>query len=393
MDRDPLFETTRSREHGWVTFIVVAAALLGTLLVISRVVDAQSQARPVALLDSSPIQHSLGGSSYDPESQVLPGVWALAIATAVPQEQAVAAEPSTAEALPAPPAQEVAEEAAPPPAEESVSEEPPAAVEEAPPPAPPPPPAPRITAPPPALSARSAAVMERSCGELVWGLRERERLAPASLTKIMTALVVADRADLNSIVVSNISASQLARTTGSSTMGLEPGMRVTVRDLIYGLMLPSGNDAALLLADHIGGNLTTFLVLMNLKAQQIGMRDSYFTNPHGLDHPGIFSTAYDMAIAGRAYLENPLLAEIAIAPAWQTMSNLNLKNGNRLLQTYPGSFGVKIGYTIRAKQTFVGAAERGGRQLIISLLVSEDRYGDAARLLDWAFAHTEPACR
>jgi D-alanyl-D-alanine carboxypeptidase len=393
MSSDSTPDDPRPQENPWLVFAVVAAVLLGALLVISRVVAAGTP-ESLVLTHSIPIvtevqldDPRLAGTLNAPRSAATHtegGDQQARTEPAPAPTEAPPSQPPQAEVRSEPPAPE------PPPAEAPPQVQAPA---QEPAPAPPPPPPPRITAPAPRLSATTVAVVERACGTLIWGLDEHRAMAPASLTKVISALVAVEAADLNTILTSSISATQLARRTGSSTMGLEPGMRVTVRDLVYGLMLPSGNDAAIMLADHIGGGVPGFVALMNLKAQQLGMRSTHFSNPHGLDEAGIFSTTFDMALAGLAYLDNPLLAEIAAAPGWRTMSGLNLKNGNRLLQLYPGSYGVKIGFTLAAKQTFVGAAERDGRHILISFFGSEDRYGDAAKLFDWAFAHTEPPCR
>lgn len=379
-------EDPRPHDNPWLVFAVVAAVMLGTLVVISRVVAAESTLP--RFISASPFSqtedHHFGGHSGLIESGDPRVASDLALPPSPGLREAASQAPAISEPPPLP-------SPAPPGVEDQEADASVPAVEAA--VASPPPPAPIVHAPPPPLGATAAVVMERACGAVVWGLNERQRLAPASLTKIVTALVVADRADLDAVVTASVSASYMARTTGSSTMGLEPGMRVTVHDLLYGLMLPSGNDAALQIAFQLAGGVPGFAELMNLKAQQLGMRDSHFTNPHGLDDPGLFSTALDMALAGRAYLDNALLAQVAAAPSWRTMSGLGIKNGNRLLAQYPNAYGVKIGFTYAAKQTFVAAAERDGRHLIISLLGTSDRYGEAARLLDWAFANTEPACR
>jgi D-alanyl-D-alanine carboxypeptidase len=177
-------------------------------------------------------------------------------------------------------------------------------------------------------------------------------------------------------------------------MGIEPGMNLSVIELLYGLFLPSGNDAALALAEHVGhGDVGTFIDLMNDEARRLGMIDTHFSNPHGLDNNGLYSSALDMAIAGRAYLEVPLLAQIATTAEYHYGEDgVQLRNGNRLLQVYPGTFGVKIGYTTKAKQTIVAGASQGGRELIISVFGSEDRYEDSIALFDWAFANLPSGC-
>jgi len=263
----------------------------------------------------------------------------------------------------------------------------PAPVEAAPPPpAPPPPP------PPPALNVSSFAVLEAACGALVGGSNEHLRLPPASLTKMVTAMVVRGRANVDETVAVTVSGSALA-ARGSSVMGLEPGMEVSVLDLLHGLLLPSGNDAALALAEYVaGGDVAAFVAEMNDLVARLGLTDTHFVNPHGLDNPEAFSSAYDMAQIGRAFLRDGLLAQIARTPSYRLAGGLSFKNGNKMLAAYEGAYGVKIGYTRRAQQTIVAAARRGGRDLVAAVFGSRDRYADARALLDWAFASTQPAC-
>ncbi|MPZ50480.1 MAG: hypothetical protein GEU75_14480, partial [Dehalococcoidia bacterium] len=251
---------------------------------------------------------------------------------------------------------------------------------------------PRASTPPPGVGARAYAIVERDCNALLWGQNERERLPPASLTKIVTALVAEEKASLGEMVDVGVSGSQMAKR-GSSVMGLEPGMEVSVRDLLYGLFLPSGNDAALALAEHIGSNASDFADMMNDTAGRLGMNDSHFSNPHGLDSSALYSSALDMAIAGDAALDDPELAQISVEPDYKpAWDGPELRNGNKLLDMYPGAFGVKIGYTTKARQTIVAAAERDGRQIIVSLFGSENRYTDTIALFDWAFAKAPSAC-
>jgi D-alanyl-D-alanine carboxypeptidase (penicillin-binding protein 5/6) len=136
-----------------------------------------------------------------------------------------------------------------------------------------------------------------------------------------------------------------------------------------------------------------FVELMNLEARRLGMNDTHFANPHGLDNNSLYSSALDMAIAGRAYLEVPLLSQIATTPEYRYGEDgVLVKNGNRLLQVYPATFGVKIGYTTKGRQTIVAGASQGGRDLILSLFGSEDRYTDSIALFDWAFANLPNGC-
>jgi D-alanyl-D-alanine carboxypeptidase len=243
-----------------------------------------------------------------------------------------------------------------------------------------------------AVPAAAVSIVEAPCGAPIYGKDPNTRLAPASVTKIVTALVVMERANLNERVVANISAKQLKKETRSSVMGLEPGMEVSVQDLLYGLFLPSGNDAAIVLAQHVSGSVDAFVALMNQKATGLGMRDTHFSNPHGLDDPGLYSTTADMIVAGQAFMQDPVLAKIASTPSYTLEGGLRLNNGNKLLSRYPGAYGVKIGFTDNAKQTIVAAASRNGRDLYVAVFGSEDLYNQTAALLDWAFANTPRTC-
>jgi D-alanyl-D-alanine carboxypeptidase len=205
--------------------------------------------------------------------------------------------------------------------------------------------------------------------------------------------VVADHADPSAVVEVTVNGPELSMTTDATVMGLEPGDRLTVRDLLYGMLLPSGNDAAIALAEHVAGSLPAFVELMNQKAATLGLSDTSFANPHGLDDPGLYSSAHDMALLGLELLRDPLLARIVrtseYQPAWDKppVTNLNL-----LLKIYPGAIGIKTGFTDTAGQTIVAAAERDGRTLVATVLHSEDLYVDAVELLEWGFANTSPAC-
>ena len=245
---------------------------------------------------------------------------------------------------------------------------------------------------PPSVTAKSAAVVESPCGSLIYGNRENERLPPASLTKIVTAMAVVEQARLGERVGVAVNGWDLVTEDSSSVMGLEAGMTLSVQDLLYGLILPSGNDAALALAEYVGG--TPRLVdLMNKRVSRLGLTNTRFVNPDGRDAPGQYSSALDMALLGRDFLADTLLGKIAAAPSYQPdWSGGVLWNGNYLLQAYRGAIGVKIGYTDEAGYSMVAAARREGRELIVVVLGSTDLYADAMRLLDWAFLNTTPNC-
>ena len=247
--------------------------------------------------------------------------------------------------------------------------------------------------PAPTITGYAAAVVEEPCGAVLHRLNEHLRLPPASLAKIATALVTADRADPAQAVEVTVDGGELSVATDATIMGLKPGQQLSIRDLLFGLLLPSGNDAAIELAQQVSRGVAAFVDLMNEKVQQLGLTDTHFTNPHGLDDPGTYTSAYDMAMLGRELLHQPGLADIvqtrAYKPAWD---GPELRNLNRLLDVYEGSIGIKTGYTDQAGQTIVAAADRGGRRLIVTVLKSTDLYQDAVRLLEWAFRNTQPAC-
>jgi D-alanyl-D-alanine carboxypeptidase (penicillin-binding protein 5/6) len=246
--------------------------------------------------------------------------------------------------------------------------------------------------PPPEIGGKSAALIEGSCGTMVYGLRPDDRLPPASLTKVVSAMVTVDRAALDEPVDVTINGWDLAADDGSSIMGIEAGMRLPVRDLLYGMLLASGNDAALALAQHLGG-VSHFVDLMNAKVQQLGLTNTHFVNPDGRDTPDHYSTALDMALLGREFLAYPVLQEAATTQQYQPhWDGPAIWNDNWLLYNYDGAVGVKIGYTEQADFTIVAAARRGGRLLVVSVFGSWNLYLDSVRLLDWAFKNTKPAC-
>jgi D-alanyl-D-alanine carboxypeptidase (penicillin-binding protein 5/6) len=176
--------------------------------------------------------------------------------------------------------------------------------------------------------------------------------------------------------------------TGSSVMGLRPGVQITERDLIFGLMLPSGNDASIELAKAIDGSVPAFVDRMNAKAAELGLRDTHFKNPHGLDAHGHYSSAYDLAMLARYGMKNPTFVGLVGTQDWTLSppSDYALHNGNSLLERYPGADGVKIGWTENAGWTFVASATRDGHRLIVALMDTQDRDADATALLDWGWA-------
>ena len=247
--------------------------------------------------------------------------------------------------------------------------------------------------PTPTITGLSATILDEPCGQKVYAVNEHMRYPPASLAKLMTTLVAAKNADLSEQITSPIDGGELSLATDGTVMGIALGEKLSLRDLLYGLLLRSGNDAALVIAQAIGGSEAGFVQMMNAEASSLGLVDTNFTNPHGLDDPHLYTSAFDIARIGHEVLQQPALAEIVstrtYTPAWDKgpLDNINL-----FLTQYPGAIGLKTGYTDTADQTIVAAATRNGRTLLVSVLHSEDEYVDAGALLDWAFENTAPVC-
>lgn len=247
--------------------------------------------------------------------------------------------------------------------------------------------------PVPEITALSAMIIEEPCGEQIFAFNEDIRYPPASLVKLMTALVAAENADLDTVITSPLDGFTISQETDGTVMGVDLGEKLSLRDLLYGLLLRSGNDAALIIAEYIGGSEEEFVAMMNEQAAKLGLKDTRFTNPHGLDNPRLFVSAHDAAIIGHEVLKNSELAEIvataSYTPDWDKGP---LENINLFLTNYPGAIGLKTGFTPTANQTIVAAATRGERTLLVSVLHSIADYEDASALLDWVFDNTERAC-
>ena len=246
---------------------------------------------------------------------------------------------------------------------------------------------------PPDLLGTSAVLMEGSCGDVIFGLNWRERRQPASLAKIATALVVANQAELTDVVDIQTTGWDLVVENESTIMGLIAGMRISVEELLYGLLLTSGNDAALELSRHLGGEARV-VALMNQRVAELGLTETVLKNSHGLDEAGSYTTPFDMAVLGRELLQVPLLRQVVgteFRPEdWHDLGGL--WNGNYLMYIYEGAIGVKTGYTEEAGWLIVAAAEREGRLLVASVFNSADVYWDSMRLFDWAYENVPNIC-
>lgn len=234
----------------------------------------------------------------------------------------------------------------------------------------------------PSLSAASAVLMDAESGRILYEKDAHTKRSIASTTKLMTALVVMDWCmDLSESVEI---LEEDTRTEGSS-MYLHAGEQVTVEELLYGLLLQSGNDAALALARHFGGSVAAFADLMNEKAVSLGMEESYFCNPNGLESEGHYSTAADMAKLGAACMENETIAKIVATPSI-TIGDRSFQNHNKLLRLYEGCVGMKTGYTEAAGRTLVSAARRDGQLLICVTLNAPDDWNDHMALFTYGFS-------
>ncbi len=244
----------------------------------------------------------------------------------------------------------------------------------------------------PGVSARSAVLIEQESGRILFGKHEHEVMKIASITKIMTAILAIESGKLNEIVT----VSKKAQGTEGSSLFLIAGEKIKLEDLVYGLMLRSGNDAAVAIAEHVGGSLDGFVFLMNQKAEEIGMKDTNFTNPHGLDtHTTHLSTAYDMAILTRYAMENEKYQEIASTKVYRAPHpdgkwDRIWKNKNRLVTgLYKYSTGGKTGYTKLAKRTLVSTASKGGMNLIAVTLNASRDWNDHIHMFGFGFDQFE----
>ena len=232
-------------------------------------------------------------------------------------------------------------------------------------------------------SAGSAILMEAESGRVLYEQNAHEERLIASITKLMTALVALESGHpLEEKVVIR---EEDTRTEGSS-LYLRPGEELRLETLLYGLLLQSGNDAALAVARHCGGTVENFVAQMNLRAARLGMEHSRFANPSGLNAEGHCSTARDLALLARACLKNETLAAIA-ATRSVTLEGRSFVNHNKLLWRYEGCVGLKTGYTEKAGRTLVSAAEREGMTLIAVTLDDPDDWRDHAALFDWGFSN------
>lgn len=269
------------------------------------------------------------------------------------------------------------------------------------------------------VNAESVILMNADTGVILYERNAREPFYPASTTKIATALVALKAKGNKLDDVITISSEALATTTeeakrrsnytlppywletGGSHMGLKKGEEMTLRDLLYGMMLVSANDAANVIALHVGKTIPNFMTNVNAYLRQIGCKATTFSNPHGFFHPNHKTTAYDMAVMTKEALKNPTFCEIVststyLRPKTNKQEAQTLIQTNKLLRNgkfyYPYAIGVKTGHLSKAGNCFVSAARRNGRTLIAVLLKTKERtdmFQDAVKLFEAAFNQTE----
>lgn len=233
---------------------------------------------------------------------------------------------------------------------------------------------------PPDLDAGAGLLLDVTTKALLYGKNHEKRLAPASTTKMMTALIALQRGNLADEIT--IEAADL---TTPSYGGLEAGETMTLEKLLHVLLLPSDNAAALVIARYVAGSEAAFVALMNQQAAEWGLKNTHFANPHGLDDPDHYSTAMDLAQIALHAMENPAFARIAGTREYRIGDRV-LHNTNELLGTYDGAEGVKTGTTDEAGQCLVSLVDRPTGRVLCIVMGSQDRYRDARQLLDFYYA-------
>ena len=231
-----------------------------------------------------------------------------------------------------------------------------------------------------AISAGSAVLMDAKTGRILYEKDPHNRHLIASTTKIMTALIVCEQCN----VLDRMRIPKEAVGIEGSSMYLREGEVVTVQELLYGLMLHSGNDAAVALAIYCGGTVEGFVELMNDKARTLGLSNTHFANPNGLDHPEHYSSAHDLAALAAYAMENPIFSK-TVSTKTLTLDQRSMKNHNKLLWTVEGADGVKTGFTRAAGRVLVSSAVREGRRLIAVTIRDPNDWQDHKALLDQGF--------
>ena len=243
----------------------------------------------------------------------------------------------------------------------------------------------------PNINARIAVAYDRKSGKVIYGKNENKRTSMASTTKIMTAIVLIENADLNQ----TITVSAKAAGTGGSRLGLKHNDKITMKDLLYGLMLKSGNDAAVAIAENVGGSIEKFADLMNEKAKEIGLDNTHYVTPHGLDNPEHYTTAYELAKLADYALKNEIFAKVVNTKNYTVTINgypKNITNTNELLGYLDGVNGVKTGFTNNAGRCLVTSVNRNEFEIITVVLQADTkkiRTTDSISLIEYVYKNYE----
>ena len=333
------------------------------------------------------------GSSILPRSQPGPAVRAVAGQSTAPPAAAVLDSSAAASLVARAPAAAAAVTGLPPLADglapDATAASAPVPAVRGPVPAPwaPPPLAIQAIAMPPTIEAAAAIVVDDASGAVLYERDAHRPLAPASLTKIATAILAVEEGDLDAWVEVDVDSRTMR---GSTVMGLVPGDRFRLRDLLYGLMLASGNDAALAIGRHVAGSDPAFVERMNALAARLGLSESRFINPHGLGGVGHASSAYDIAMLARYGMRLPAFAEVVGARTWTARGSRTIELSTLIdssLSGLRGADGVKSGYTRSAGKTLAVSATRDGHRVYAVVLNDAERERDAHALIEWAFAN------
>lgn len=239
----------------------------------------------------------------------------------------------------------------------------------------------------PEINSKIAVAYDRASGRVIWGKNENKRSAMASTTKIMTAIIVLENGNLDDTVT----VSSKAAWTGGSSLNLKTGDTVKLEDLLYGLLLKSGNDTAVAIAEHIGGSVEGFAELMNDKAKQLGLTDTHFVTPHGLDDPEHYTTAKELAIITDYAMGNGKFAKIVGTKTAVVKINGNSReilNTNELLGVAKGVNGVKTGFTNNAGRCLVTSINRNGWEIIVVVLRADTkkyRASDSIKIIEYIY--------
>lgn len=245
-----------------------------------------------------------------------------------------------------------------------------------------------VYASPPEIKAKGVAVLEAGSGNLIYGINENDRLPMASTTKVMTALIAIESGKFGMEITVT---PEMAHVEGTS-MGLRVGDKVTLRDLIFGMLLESGNDAANATAIALGGSISGFADMMNQKASEIGMKNTHFVTPSGLDDKDHYTSAYDLALLGVHAVNNPEFLNICRQKSAEVhfgnpAKTVTLYNHNKLLTKYKDCVGIKTGYTSKSGRCLLSAAQKDGVTIVVATLNNYSYWEDHAKLLDYGFSY------